>query len=109
MKKKPIKAPNVSAPQQTKGVNAVGVLASPEIQKLLLYGCLLLYGVVLLRTAWLCDDAYITFRTVDNFINGFGLRWNSPMGPLRFEWGFPIARRPGEDLVQFNFTIGNYF
>lgn len=40
---------------------------------------------------------------------GFGLRWNSPMGPLRFEWGFPINRRPGEDTVVFNFTIGNFF
>lgn len=34
------------------------------------------YAVVLLRTAWLCDDAYITLRTVDNFVNGHGLRWN---------------------------------
>lgn len=40
---------------------------------------------------------------------GFGFRWNSPMGPLRFEWGFPIQRRPGEDAVVFNFTIGNFF
>lgn len=40
---------------------------------------------------------------------GFGIRWNSPMGPLRFEWGFPIQRRPGEDSVVFNFTIGNFF
>lgn len=40
---------------------------------------------------------------------GFGLRWNSPMGPLRFEWGIPINRLPGEDSVVFNFTIGNYF
>ena len=32
--------------------------------------------VVLVRTAWLCDDAYITFRTADNWIHGFGLRWN---------------------------------
>jgi outer membrane protein insertion porin family len=40
---------------------------------------------------------------------GFGLRWNSPMGPLRFEWGFPINRRPGESAVVFNFTIGNFF
>jgi len=31
---------------------------------------------VLIRTAWLSDDAYITFRTIDNFINGYGLRWN---------------------------------
>lgn len=37
---------------------------------------LLVYVVVLFRTAWLCDDAYITFRTIDNFVNGLGLRWN---------------------------------
>jgi arabinofuranosyltransferase len=35
-----------------------------------------LFGVVLVRTAWLSDDAYITLRTVDNFVNGYGLRWN---------------------------------
>ena len=40
---------------------------------------------------------------------GFGLRWNSPMGPLRFEWGLPIRRRPGEDSVVFNFAIGSFF
>jgi arabinofuranosyltransferase len=33
--------------------------------------------VLLIRTAWLDDDAYITFRTVDNFLNGYGLRWNA--------------------------------
>ena len=35
-----------------------------------------LYALVVLRTAWLCDDAYITYRTVDNFVGGLGLRWN---------------------------------
>ncbi len=44
---------------------------------LLLRGLLLaLFGVVVLRTAWMCDDAYITLRTVDNFVHGYGLRWN---------------------------------
>jgi len=33
-------------------------------------------GVVLLVTAWVCDDAYITFRTLDNAVRGHGLRWN---------------------------------
>ena len=33
-------------------------------------------AVVLVRNAWMCDDAYITFRVVDNFVGGFGLRWN---------------------------------
>ena len=37
---------------------------------------LLLFAVVLLRTAWVCDDAFITLRTVDNFVEGRGLRWN---------------------------------
>lgn len=35
-----------------------------------------LYAVVVLKTAWLSDDAYITFRTVENFVEGYGLRWN---------------------------------
>ena len=35
-----------------------------------------LYVVVLLRAAWMSDDAYITLRTIDNFVNGHGLRWN---------------------------------
>ena len=37
---------------------------------------LLYHGLVVLRTAWLSEDAFITFRTVDNFINGYGLTWN---------------------------------
>lgn len=36
----------------------------------------ILYGYIILRDAWLSDDAYITFRTVDNFVNGYGLTWN---------------------------------
>lgn len=40
---------------------------------------------------------------------GFGLRWVSPMGPLRFEWGFPINRKSDERKTVFNFTIGTFF
>ncbi|MFI5178267.1 MAG: hypothetical protein ACHQO8_06880 [Vicinamibacterales bacterium] len=36
-----------------------------------------LFAVVLLRTAWVCDDAFITFRTVDNLLHGLGPRWNA--------------------------------
>ena len=35
-----------------------------------------LFAIVLVRTAWIGDDAYITFRTIDNFVHGYGLRWN---------------------------------
>src|SRR5260221_3366942 len=33
-------------------------------------------AVVIVRAAWVSDDAYLTFRTIDNLIHGFGLRWN---------------------------------
>ena len=38
---------------------------------------LLFFLAVVVRRAWLGDDAYITFRTVDNFVNGYGLTWNT--------------------------------
>jgi outer membrane protein insertion porin family len=42
---------------------------------------------------------------------GFGLRWVSPLGPLRFEWGIPFQRNEAlnENAVDFQFTIGNFF
>lgn len=40
---------------------------------------------------------------------GFGMRWFSPIGPLRFEWGIPFRRLPGEESSVFEFTVGNAF
>lgn len=50
--------------------------------------------------------------TYDDFYSdvGFGFRWFSPIGPLRFEWGFPM--RPTDaspDKVVFEFSIGAPF
>jgi outer membrane protein insertion porin family len=40
---------------------------------------------------------------------GFGIRWFSPVGPLRFEWGIPLTPRPQDQGILFEFTIGNSF
>ena len=40
---------------------------------------------------------------------GVGLRWLSPFGPLRIEWGYNINRKPDEDSSNFNFQIGGEF
>ena len=40
---------------------------------------------------------------------GFGFRWMSPMGLLRFEWGFPLHKKKNEDTTVFEFSIGNAF
>jgi outer membrane protein insertion porin family len=41
---------------------------------------------------------------------GFGFRWFSPIGPLRFEWGFPLRKSEiSPDPVVFDFSIGAPF
>ena len=42
---------------------------------------------------------------------GWGIRWYSPLGPLRFEWGYPFTPVPlNKDRgVQFNFIIAPTF
>jgi arabinofuranosyltransferase len=40
------------------------------------FAAIAVFAWLVIRDAWLCDDAFITFRVVDNFHNGFGLRWN---------------------------------
>lgn len=37
---------------------------------------LALFFIVLVKTAWLSDDSFITLRVIDNFVNGYGLRYN---------------------------------
>jgi outer membrane protein insertion porin family len=53
-------------------------------------------------------NKYPTFSNL-RYSVGFGFRWFSPIGPLRFEWGIPLNRQPGEDPIVFEFTIGNFF
>ena len=40
---------------------------------------------------------------------GFGVRWFSPFGPLRFEFGIPLDKRSHEEALRFDFTIGQAF
>ncbi len=40
---------------------------------------------------------------------GLGVRWYSPMGPLRFEWGWNLSPSPGEARRVAEFTIGTAF
>ncbi len=51
----------------------------PELSstlKLLLLFSFLFFLTILITTAWVTEDAFITFRSVHNFLNGEGLTWN---------------------------------
>ncbi len=40
---------------------------------------------------------------------GFGIRWMSPIGPFRLEWGYILDRKEGEPKSDWAFMIGNFF
>lgn len=40
---------------------------------------------------------------------GFGVRWYSPLGPIRLERGYILDRRKGEDSGRWEFSIGGFF
>ena len=39
---------------------------------------------------------------------GVGVRWYSPIGPLRLEWGYVLDPKEGESASRFEFTIGMF-
>lgn len=47
-----------------------------ELARWALVTLVALYVLLQFTHAWVVDDAYITLRTVDNFVRGLGLRWN---------------------------------
>jgi outer membrane protein insertion porin family len=39
---------------------------------------------------------------------GAGIRWHSPIGPLRLEWGYVLDRKGTEPPSRWEFTIGMF-
>ena len=39
---------------------------------------------------------------------GVGIRWYSPIGPLRLEWGYVLDPKDGEAASRFEFTMGMF-
>jgi outer membrane protein insertion porin family len=56
-------------------------------------------------------NAYESFDNFGKFryTTGAGIRWISPMGPIRIEWGYNLNRKAGENASRFEFTFGSFF
>lgn len=56
-------------------------------------------------------NAYESFKNFGKlrYTTGFGIRWISPVGPIRIEWGYNLDRKPGEDASKIEFTFGTFF
>lgn len=43
------------------------------------------------------------------FTTGLGLRYNTPVGPVRVDYGHKLQRKPGESRGEIHFSIGHAF
>ena len=43
------------------------------------------------------------------YSTGAGLAWNSPVGPLKFSYGYPLNKKPGDRIQRFQFQVGTVF
>ena len=50
-----------------------------------------------------------TFGTDLRYTSGAGLRWTSPFGPIRIEYGVNLAKRAGEAGGKIEFAFGQAF
>jgi outer membrane protein insertion porin family len=43
------------------------------------------------------------------YSTGAGIRFNTPVGPLRLDWGYKLNRELGESPSELHFTLGQAF
>jgi outer membrane protein insertion porin family len=55
------------------------------------------------------NDFVDLFNTEPRLGAGIGIRFNSPLGAIRVEWGFNLNRQEGEKLQVLHFTAGATF
>src|SRR5262245_56077985 len=58
-----------------------------------------LFAILVARTAWIADAAYLTLRTVDHAAQGFGLRWNIAERVQTFDHPLWVALLTGGRLL----------
>jgi outer membrane protein insertion porin family len=56
--------------------------------------------------AWATDESFFDEL---RYSVGAGVRWDSPMGPLRFEWGVNLDPKDFEEPSVFDFSVGRMF
>jgi len=106
-----------SAPRDISSDRLPGSLSLVAAERIFVTLALAFLGSLLIRTAWIADDAAIALRVVQNFVSGYGLRWNvadrvltftDPLWVLLLSAVDVVVRQPyiASWLVSIGLTIG---
>ena len=68
-----------------------------------------LHGVVFFDTGNVWDEPSTADLDDVRYSVGFGIRWLSPMGPLRIEWGYNLNTKEDEEKSNWEFRMGGSF
>jgi translocation and assembly module TamA len=66
-------------------------------------------GVVFVDAGSAFETQYPDFSEELRIGTGLGIRYFSPIGPLRFDLAFPLNRRDADDFLQFYISVGQAF
>ncbi len=67
------------------------------------------------RTSLFFDAGYVWDEDEDldfgqlRYSTGLAFSWSSPLGPLKFSFGFPLNAESGDDVQRFQFQFGSVF
>lgn len=67
------------------------------------------HGVIFFDAGQVLDDDEDWGFDQYKKVAGLGLRWVSPIGPLRVAWGYNLDPEDDEDSSEIGFSIGGYF
>ncbi|HBH62837.1 MAG TPA: outer membrane protein assembly factor BamA, partial [Nitrospiraceae bacterium] len=68
-----------------------------------------LKGVIFFDYGGAFDNSYSLSARNMRRTTGAGVRWMSPLGPLRLEWGYNLDRRENEGNDKLEFSLGGFF
>ncbi|MBU2567625.1 MAG: BamA/TamA family outer membrane protein, partial [Elusimicrobia bacterium] len=57
-------------------------------------------------------DEWTYYRKWDNLMKsgwGFGIRFTTPVFPIRLDWGWPVHPKIGQTSPEFYFSMGQMF
>ncbi len=98
---------------QDKDNNAMGgkrkIIGNAEVFFPLIENDRSVRGSVFFDVGQIYQDGQQSDNEAFHYSTGVGLAWNSPIGPLKISYAYPVAKKPSDQIQRFQFQLGSVF